>query len=89
MADVATVLVTGGFGAGAFRFLFPEPVLPVKYRSFPLIHNDVRIGMADTGDKATLLGAVRNLMENLPAPPAAGAVRQTTRGERDRRQDRR
>jgi glucokinase len=87
MADVATVLVTGGFGTGAFRCLFPELVLPEKYRSFPLIHNDVKIGIADTGDKATLLGAVRNLMENLPAPPAAGAMRQTTRGEHDQRQD--
>jgi glucokinase len=68
MADVTTVLVTGGFGTGAFRFLFPEPVLPAKYRSFPLVHNDVTISVADTGDKAALLGAVRNLLDNGPSP---------------------
>lgn len=83
IADVTAVLVTGGFGVGAFQFLFPNPVLPAKYRSYPLIHSDVTIGIADTGEKASLLGAARNVMEKRPmaADPRA---QYTKRVERDR-----
>lgn len=70
-ADVTAVLVTGGFGVGAFPFLFPSPVLPAKYRSFPLIHGDVTIGVANTGENAGLLGAVRNMLENESWPLAS------------------
>jgi glucokinase len=68
ITDVTTVLVTGGFGVGAFQFLFPSPVLPARYSSFPLIHSDVTIGVAHTRGNASLLGAVRNLMESDPWP---------------------
>ena len=57
--DVDTVMVAGGFGAGAFDFLFPDKVLPDEYRRYRLVHDDVRIRAAVTGALAPLLGAAR------------------------------
>ena len=57
--DVDTVMVAGGFGIGAFDWLFPVSALPVEYRRYPLVHDDVRIRPAVTGELAPLLGAVR------------------------------
>jgi glucokinase len=58
--DVDTVVVAGGFGIGAFDMLFPSPMLPPRYRFYSLVHDDVRIYRALTGEHAALLGAVRN-----------------------------
>ncbi len=58
--DVDTVVVAGGFGVGAFDLLFPTPALAPRYRLYSLVHDDVHIYRALTGERAPLLGAVRN-----------------------------
>lgn len=60
IVDVTCVIVAGGFGIGAFDMLFPEVTLPGKYRWYPLVHDEVEIAPALTGELAPLLGAVRH-----------------------------
>lgn len=57
--DVTTVIVAGGFGAAGFDLLFPERAIPAKYRWYPLVHDDVEVIPAVTGELAPLLGAVK------------------------------
>jgi predicted NBD/HSP70 family sugar kinase len=61
-ADVSTVLVSGGFGCGAFPYLFPLDHLPDPYRTYVLVHREVTIEGASTGDLSPLLGAARHAM---------------------------
>ena len=60
VVDVERVVVAGGFGVNAFEALFPEAALPATYRFYRLVHDDVRIGVALTGELAPLLGAARH-----------------------------
>jgi len=56
LLDVSEVRIGGGFGVAAFDLLFPSPQLVPRVRTYPPIHDDVRIRPADTGSQAQLFG---------------------------------
>ncbi|MDR0783424.1 MAG: ROK family protein [Propionibacteriaceae bacterium] len=62
LLDVHEVRLGGGFGIAAFDLLFPETVLNRDVRTYPPIHDDLKIRPATTGVSAQLLGLAATVL---------------------------